>query len=295
MTGGCKMGFADALKSGKFVVTAEVSPPKGTDISGALAGAKILHGLVDAVNITDNQRAVMRMSPIVLCHILGEMGFETIMHMTCRDRNRLALQSDLLAAHALGIHNILAMSGDYPTMGDQPSAKPVFDLDSVQLLQLIEKMNTGSDLRDNPLDSPTSICAGAVANPGARPLGPQLLKLNKKVSAKARFIQTQAVFDAQVFNEFAETAGHTGIPVIAGIIPLRSAQNARFMNEKIPGLNVPEEAIHRMEAASDPALEGMRIAAETIGDIRANCQGIHIMPIGGHGNTRRLLEMCGLD
>ena len=289
------MGFADVLESGKFIVTAELSPPKGTDISGALAGAKLLQGLVDAVNVTDNQRAVMRMSPIVLCHKLVEMGFETIMHMTCRDRNRLALQSDLLAAHALGVHNVLAMSGDYPTMGDQPSTKPVFDLDSVHLLQLIEKMNNGSDLQDNPLDGHTTICAGAVANPGARPLGPQLLKLNKKVSAKARFIQTQAVYDAVVFNEFADAAGHTGEPVIAGIIPLRSAQNARFMNEKIPGVKIPDEAISRMETAHDPALEGMRIAAETIADIRTNCQGIHIMPIGGHGNTRRLLEMCGLD
>lgn len=289
------MGFADVMGSGKFVVTAEVSPPRGTDISGALAGARLLQGLVDAVNVTDNQRSMMRMSPIVLCHKLGEMGFETIMHMTCRDRNRMALQSDLLAAHALGIHNILAMSGDYPTMGDTPSTKPVFDLDSVQLLQLIEKMNNGSDFQDKPLDSPTSLCAGAVANPGSRPLGPQLFKLNKKVLAKAMFIQTQAVFDAVVFNEFADAARHTKIPVIAGIIPLRSAQNARFMNEKIPGVNIPDEAISRMEAATDPALEGIRIASETIADIRTNCQGIHIMPIGGHGNTRQLLEMCGLD
>ena len=289
------MGFADVLGSGKFVVTAEVSPPKGTDISGALAGARLLQGLVDAVNVTDNQRSMMRMSPIVLCHKLGEMGFETIMHMTCRDRNRLALQSDLLAVNALGIHNILPMSGDYPTMGDQPSTKPVFDLDSVQLLQLIEKMNNGFDFHDKPLDCPTSICAGAVANPCASPLGPQLLKLNKKVLAKARFIQTQAVFDAAVFNEFADAARHIDIPVIAGIIPLRSAKNARFMNEKIPGVKIPDEAISRMEAVADPALEGIKIAAETIADIRTNCQGIHIMPIGGHGNTRRLLEMCGLD
>jgi len=289
------MGFADVLGSGKFVVTAEVSPPRGTDISGAMAGVGLLLGLVDAVNVTDNQRSMMHMSPIVLCQKLGEMGFETIMHMTCRDRNRLALQSDLLAAQALGIHNVLAMSGDYPTMGDMPSTKPVFDLDSVQLLQLIEKMNNGSDFHGQPIDGLTSICAGAVVNPYARPLGPQLLKLNKKVSAKARFIQTQAVFDAALFNEFAEATMHIGIPIIAGIIPIRSAQNARFMNEKIPGVKIPDEAISRMEAADDPALEGIIIAAETIDDVRTNCRGIHIMPIGGHRNTRRLLEMCSLD
>ncbi|MCK4938251.1 MAG: methylenetetrahydrofolate reductase [Methanosarcinales archaeon] len=289
------MGFTDALDSGKFIVTAEVSPPRGIDISGTLAEAGQLQGLVDAVNVTDNQRAMMRMSPIVLCHKLAEAGFETIMHMTCRDRNRLALQSDLLAAHALGIYNILVMSGDYPTMGDQPSAKPVFDLDSVQLLQLIEKMNNGFDFQDGSLDSSTSLCAGAVANPGARPLAPQLLKLNKKVSAKVRFIQTQAVFDAAVFNEFADAIRSIGIPVIAGIIPLKSARSARSMNEKIPGVNISEDDIERMEAAADPVSEGLEIAAETIANIRPNCQGIHIMPIGGHGNTRRLLEMCGLD
>jgi len=289
------MGFVDVLDSGRFIVTAEVSPPKGIDISGTLAEAGQLQGLVDAVNVTDNQRAMMRMSPLVLCHKLAETGFDTIMHMTCRDRNRLALQSDLLAAHALGIHNILAMSGDYPTMGDQPSSKPVFDLDSVQLLQLIEKMNSGFDFQDGPLDSPTSLCAGAVANPGARPLALQLLKLNKKVSAKARFIQTQAVFDAAVFNEFSDAIKSTGIPIIAGIIPLRSVRGARFMNEKIPGVTIPEDDINRMEAAADPISEGLEIAAETIANIRLNCRGIHIMPIGGHGNTRRLLEMCGLD
>ncbi|MCL7475221.1 MAG: methylenetetrahydrofolate reductase [Methanosarcinales archaeon] len=289
------MGFADVLDSGKFIITAEVSPPRGTDLSGVLAESHHLQGLVDAVNVTDNQRAMMRMSPMVLCHKLEEAGFTTIMHITCRDRNRLALQSDLLAAHALGIRNVLAMSGDYPTMGDQPSAKPVFDLDSVQLLQMIEKMNNGFDFQDEPIDGPTSLCAGAVANPGARPLALQLLKLNKKVSAKARFIQTQAVFDAEVFHEFADVMKSTGIPLIAGIIPLKSARSARFMNEKIPGVTIPEDDMRRMEAASDPVSEGLEIAAETIARIRQHCRGIHIMPIGGQGNTRRLLEMCGLD
>ncbi|MCL7411996.1 MAG: methylenetetrahydrofolate reductase [ANME-2 cluster archaeon] len=289
------MGFEDVLGSGKFMVTAEVSPPKGTDLSGVLAEVRQLHGLADAVNVTDNQRAVMRMSPLVLCHRLAETGFETIMHMTCRDRNRLALQSDLLAAHALGIHTVLAMSGDYPTMGDQPSTKPVFDLDSVQLLQLIEKMNNGFDFQDEPLAGHTSLCAGAAANPGARPLALQLLKLNKKVSAKARFIQTQAVFDAAVFNEFAGAIKNTGIPVIAGIIPLKSVRSARFMNAGIPGVTIPEDIMRRMETAADPVSEGLEIAAETIITIRQNCRGIHIMPVGGHGNTRRLLEMCGLD
>jgi len=284
------MNFAEKLESGKFVVTAEVSPPKGPDMSGVLEAAGLLKDLVDAVNVTDNQRAMMRMAPVALCRKLWEMGIEPVMHVTCRDRNRLALQSDLLAAHAMGIFNILAMSGDYPTMGDQPGTKPVYDLDSVQLLQLIEKMNKGIDFQDGPIDSQTSFIAGAVANPGSRPLDVQLIKLNKKVEAGAGFIQTQAVFDVGAFVEFMDAIKYLKIPVIAGIIPLRSARSARFMNEKIPGVRISEEIIKRMELACDPTTEGLIIAAETIQEIRPVCQGVHIMPIGGHENTRHLLE-----
>lgn len=288
------MGFAEVLGSDKFIVTAEVSPPKGTDLSGALAQAEMLRSAVDAVNVTDNQRAVMRMAPAVVCQRLEDAGFETILHITCRDRNRLALQSDLLAAHAMGIRNILAMSGDYTTMGDQPGTKPVFDMDPVQLLQLIDQMNRGLDLESNPLEGSTSFCAGAVANHAAKPVEPRLFKIKKKADAGARFIQTQAVFDVDAFIEFTGAASHMGIPVIAGIIPLRSAQNARFMNEKIPGVKVPEDIIRRMDTALDPVNEGLEAAAETIESIRQHCRGIHIMPIGGHENTARLLEMTGL-
>ena len=285
------MNFAQKLKSGKFVITAEISPPKGPDMSGVLKDAVLLRDLVDAVNVTDNQRAMMRMAPVALSHKLWEMGIEPIMHVTCRDRNRLALQSDLLAAQAMGVSNILAMSGDYPTMGDQSGTKPVYDLDSVQLLQLIEKMNNGMDFQDGTIDSQTSFIAGAVANPGSRPLDVQLIKLNKKVEAGASFIQTQAVFDVGAFMEFMDAIKYLKIPVITGIIPLRSARSARFMNEKIPGVRISEEIIKRMELASDPTAEGLIIAAETIQQIRPVCQGVHIMPIGGHENTRYLLEL----
>jgi len=289
------MNFAEKLGSGKFMVTAEISPPKGPDMSGVLEDAGLLKDLVDAVNVTDNQRAMMRMAPVALCRKLWDMGIEPVMHVTCRDRNRLALQSDLLAAHAMGISNILAMSGDYPTMGDQPGTKPVYDLDSVQLLQLIEKMNKGIDFQDGLIDGRTAFIAGAVANPGSRPLDVQLLKLNKKVEAGASFIQTQAVFDIGAFMEFIDGTKYLKIPVIAGIIPLRSARSARFMNEKIPGVTVPEEIIKRMELASDPRTEGLIIAAETIQQIRPMCRGVHIMPIGGHENTRHLLELSGQE
>lgn len=289
------MNFTQKLGSGKFVVTAEISPPKGTDMPGVLKDAGSLRDLVDAVNVTDNQRAMMRMAPIALCHQLLEIGIEPIMHITCRDRNRLALQSDLLAAHAMGISNILVMSGDYPTMGDQAGTKPVYDLDSVQLLQLIKKMNTGMDFQDRQIDGPTSFIAGAVANPGSRPIEVQLIKLKKKVETGVSFIQTQAVFDEEVFVEFIDAVKYFNIPIIAGIIPLRSARSARFMNEKIPGVRIGEEIIKRMELASDPTTEGLKIAAETIQKIRPVCQGVHIMPIGGHENTRLLIELIGRE
>lgn len=288
------MVFTEKLRSGEFIVTAEISPPKGFDISASLYEAQLLRDLVDAVNVTDNQRAVMRMAPMALCHRLTELDLEPIMHITCRDRNRLALQSDLLAAHALGIKNMLVMSGDFTTMGDQPDAKPVFDLDSVQLLQLIEKMNSGYDFQDNSLDDPTSFCAGAVANPGSEPLTLHLIKLNKKAGVGARFIQTQAVFDTSNFKEFMAAVKHLDIPVIAGIMPLRSAHNARFVNERIPGIRIPGSIIQRMESAAEPVVEGLEIAAETIQDIQSICRGVHIMPIRGNENTRRLLELSGL-
>jgi 5,10-methylenetetrahydrofolate reductase len=288
------MGLEEAIRSGKFIVTAEICPPKGTDISGLFSEVALLQGIIDAVNVTDCPRAMVRMSPLVLSSELIKMNIDTIMHLTCRDRNRIAIQSDLLAAHALGIRNVLAMSGDFTTMGDHPYAKPVFDLDSVQMLQVINKMNRGFDLMDNPLGGATSLYAGAVVNPGARPLGFVRIKLQKKISAGARFIQTQAVFDADLFNEFMDEFRSLNIPVIAGIIPLRSAKSAGFMIENIPGVKIPQAAINRMESTSDPVTEGLKIAAETIDRIKENCQGVHIMPIGNHDYTKRLLEMCSL-
>jgi methylenetetrahydrofolate reductase (NADPH) len=294
MTGDCEMGIDTILNTGKFIITAEISPPKGTDTSGALAEAALLQDIVDAVNVTDNQRAVLRMSSIALCHQLAEMGVENIMHLTCRDRNRLMIQSDLLAAHALGIRNILAMSGDFTTMGDQPSCKPVFDLDSVHMLQLITNMNKGLDFNNNTLDGSTCFCAGTVANPAVRPMYLALIKLNKKVTAGTSFIQTQAVFDADLFNEFMEGIRYLNIPVIAGIIPLRSFMSATFMVENIPGINIPQETLKRMKSSANPVSEGLKIAVEIIDQIRDNCHGVHIMPIGSHENTRHLLEMSAL-
>ncbi|ABE52730.1 methylenetetrahydrofolate reductase [Methanococcoides burtonii] len=288
--------FNDVLNSDRFIVTAEVAPPKGTDISATLEDAELIRGLVDAINITDNQRAVMRMSPIAVGKLLMDAGHEVIVQLTCRDRNRLALQSDILAASALGIENLCVMTGDYTTKGDHVGAKAVYDLDSVQLLSLITKMMGGSDMAGNELAGAPSFTVGAVSNTDVTKRM-QMLKLKKKINAGARFIQTQAVYDVESFKDFSDLMGQIGpnVLVLAGIIPLRSAAMAHFMNNNIPGIRVGDELIKRMENAKDPIQEGLEIAAESILELRDLCRGIHLMPIGGHGNTQRLLEMAGLD
>jgi 5,10-methylenetetrahydrofolate reductase len=248
--------FGEKLNSNKFIITAEISPPKGVNTSAALEDAQILKGLVDALNITDNQRAVMRMSPLALGKLLLNEGHEVIMQMTCRDRNRLAIQSDILGAAALGIQNICLMSGDYTTNGDHPGAKPVYDLDSVQLLSIAQKMKNGFDFSGNELEGAPELVVGAVS---------------------------------------MDSVGHLAVPVLAGLIPLKSANAARFMNKNIPGVKVGDELIARMEHADDPVHEGLMICAETIGMLKKICRGVHIMPIGQHLNTPKLLEMAGLS
>ena len=286
--------FQEKLRSDKFIVTAEINPPKGTNTDGALLDAMILKGWTDALNITDNQRSVMRMSPMALGKLLVDNGYEPIMQMTCRDRNRLGLQSDLLGAAALGIKNICIMTGDYTTCGDQPGAKPVYDLDSVQLLSMIRIMQNGFDLVGTELDGAPEFVVGAVSNTDPTQIM-QIMKLVKKVKMGVDFIQTQAVYDVGQFEDFMAAIAHLDVPIIAGILPLKSAKMARFMNEKIPGVKVENKMIARMESADDPVHEGLMIAAETITEIKYMCRGVHLMPIGKHLNTRKLLEMAGLS
>ncbi|HMB45963.1 MAG TPA: methylenetetrahydrofolate reductase, partial [Candidatus Methanoperedens sp.] len=246
------------------------------------------------VNVTDNQRAFMRMSPLATCSILQGKGLETIMHITCRDRNRLALQSDLIGAASLGIRNVLVMSGDHPSKGDHEGAKPVYDLDSVQLLGMIRKLDQGFDLCGNELNGRTDFCAGAVTNTILNEVG--LIKFRKKIKMGAVFFQTQAVFDVRGFAEFMEKTSEIKskkVKIIAGIIPLKSEGNAHFLN-KVPGIRVPDDMIKKMKDAKDPKAEGMKIAAGIIRELRTMCDGVHIMPIGNHENTKSLLEMAGL-
>ena len=255
--------FREKLNSGKFLVTAEVSPPKGTRFSGSLEDARYLKGIADALNVTDNQCSIMHMSSLAFSKLLLDEGHEPIMQLTCRDRNRIGLQSDLLGAYALGIRNVCLMTGDYPSCGDHPGSKPVYDLDSVQLLQLVRKLDSGIDFAGNKLDGGTSFCAGAVTgiDPGKTI---QLIKLEKKVRCGAEFIQTQAVYDVGMFEEFMEVTSHLEVPIIAGLIPLKSFSMAQFMNKYISGISVPEEIMSRIKDAPDPVEEGLSIASETI-------------------------------
>lgn len=292
------MNFMETLASGKFIVTAEVSPPKGTDTRQMLKNAALVGGIADAINVTDNQRAVMRMSPLAACSILKSKGYETIMHVTCRDRNRLSLQAELLGSSSIGINNILVMSGDHPVKGDHQGAKPVYDLDSVQLLGLVQQLNSGFDFSGNTLEGKTRILPGAVANTELSEAA--LIKLGKKIKSGARFIQTQAVFDIDSFPEFMEQVNTIksqidyDVKVIAGIIPLQSVKSADFLNSNIAGIRVPQQVIDRMKSAKNPEKEGMEIAAGLIGKLQGICDGVHIMPIGNHENTGKILEMAGI-
>jgi len=285
--------FRDKLRSDKFIITTEVTPPKGVETSSFLKDAEQLQKYVDAFNVTDNQRAVMRMSSIAVGKLLKDAGHETIVQFTCRDRNRLALQSDLLGAWALVIRNICIMTGDHTTKGDHPSTKPVYDLDSVQLLDTVKKLNEGYDLSGNRLEQSPDFVVGAVSN--TDPLQPmQHIKLRKKASIGIDFIQTQAVYDTEEFASFLEKVSDIDVPLIAGIIPLKSVKMARYMNSNIPGIRVPEELITRMENAEEPASEGMEIASQIIRELKNMCRGIHLMPVGQHTHTREILKMSGL-
>lgn len=291
------MSFREALAAGKFVVTAEIAPPKGTDISEIIEVAGLLKGRVDAANVTDQQSSVMRLGSMAVCHILKDEGLEPVFQLTCRDRNRLALQSDLLSAHVLGIENVLALTGDLPELGDHPEAKPVYDLDSVQLLQVISQLNSGCDMVGNELRGKTALFPGAVVNPGAdagASYEMQILKLERKIAAGARFIQTQAVYDAKTLAVFMERVAGYGVPVLAGIIPLKSAGMARFMNKNIAGVNVPEELIEKIAQAEDRVATGIEIAADLIRQFRGLCQGVHLMAIGWERKVPAILDAAGL-
>ncbi|PLX99755.1 MAG: 5,10-methylenetetrahydrofolate reductase [Desulfuromonas sp.] len=268
------------LADGRFVITAEVAPPKGCNPDPALDTAAAFDQ-VTAVNVTDNQGANMRMTPLVLSGLLLQRGVEPILQLTCRDRNRMALQSDLLGAAALGIKNLLLLSGDHARFGDHPEARSVFDLDSVQLLQAVSALEQGHDLAGKKLSAAPRFFPGAAVSPASEPFELMMQKCVKKAAAGAQFFQTQAVFCAAHLGHFMATArSEFEAPVIAGILLLKSARMAHFLNDNIPGVMVPEELILRLESARQPLEEGVAIAREMVAAAREQCQGVHLMTLG---------------
>ena len=286
--------FSKVLESGRFVVTSELNPPKGTDLSILFRHAEALNGMVDAFNVTDSAGANMTMAPFAAAHIMLDRGIEPILQVTGRDRNRIALEGEILAASALGITNILCMSGDPPGRGDHPDAVGVFDLRAETLLDAVKSMNSGADMYGNELKGTPSIFAGAVANPGADDVDHELARMEEKVRRGAAFFQTQAVYDAAAFEKFMETARGFGVPVLAGMIVLKSARMARFLNDKLPGVSVPQSIIDEMDSARDRPAAGVQIAARLIREVRDMCDGTHIMAIGWESRIPAILAAAGL-
>jgi len=290
----------DAIDSGRFIVTAELGPPLGAAPDLVRKKASYFRGLVDAVNTTDNQSGVVRMSSIAAAKILLEEGVDPIVQMTCRDRNRLALQGDIIGAAGLGVRNLLLLTGDHMTMGNQPEARPVYDLDSVQLIQAARRMREGRFMNDEEIKHPPGVLLGGAANPFAEPMGLRLLRVAKKVAAGVDFIQTQAVYDVERFGRWMagvrDLGLHERVKIIPSVLPARSAKALTYMSERVAGMLVPEELIRRVERADDPAEEGLRIACETIARLREidGVSGVHLTPVAWEKITPRLVEEAGL-
>lgn len=276
------------------MVTGEVGPPKGVSTQEMLESAELYKGRVVAVNVTDQQSAVMRLGSLAVCHLLRDMEIEPIFQVTCRDRNRIAIQSDLLSAYILGVENVLCLTGDYVTLGDHPQAKSVFDLDSVSLLEAVVQLQQGKDLAGKELDGVPKFFLGATVTPGANPLEPQIIKMGKKVKAGAQFFQTQAVYEPEKFEKFMQAVKHLNVPVLAGIILLKSAGMARFMNKNVAGIHVPDNLIEEMEKAENRVDKSIEIATRLINELKELCQGIHIMPIGWERRVPAVLDAAEL-
>ena len=286
------------LRAGHFAVTGELGPPQGAGADHIRHKAGYLKGIVDGVNITDNQTAVVRMSSLGAAVIAIQEGLEPVMQMTCRDRNRMALQADLMFAHSRGINNVLCLTGDSVVLGDHKEAKGVFDLDSSQLVAAIRVLEKGQDLGGNKLDGTVSFCAGAIVTPEANPIEPQLIKFEKKIDAGAEFIQTQAVYDLDNFKKFMDYARQFPVKILAGIILLTSAPMAKFMNKNVAGVMVPQDLIDEMaEAPKGRKLDkGVEIAGRMIKRIYEErmCDGVHIMAIGKEELVPDIMSAAGL-
>ncbi len=290
------MTFKQKIESDQFVWCGEIGPPQSCDGDVIRKKAQYFKGYVDAVNITDNQTAIVRLSSVASAKILLDEGVEPIIQMTCRDRNRLAIQSDLLGAAALGIKNVLCLTGDYQKFGDHPEARGVFDLDSVQLVATVANMNRGYLLSGTEMKKATDFLIGAAANPFAQPFEMRLIRLFKKIEAGAQFIQTQPVFDLGLFSRWMERVVAMGLheraAILAGVLPVRSAKALLYMKQEVPGVKISDEYVERMNRASDPKEEGVRIAVEIINAIKTikGVRGIHLMPVMWESITPTIIE-----
>ena len=292
------MNITERFQSGEFIISAEIGPPKGIHIEPLLEEAKEYLGGMAAINVTDNQSSVMRLGSMATCKALLDAGMTPIFQLACRDRNRIALQSDLLSAAMLGIENVLCLTGDHTKLGDHPQAKPVFDLDSVSLLHAVCKLEQGEDLNGNKLvGEPPKFSKGAVVSPCSDSVDAQLAKMERKVMAGAEYFQTQAVYDSEKFISFMEKAKEFGKPVQLGIVIPKSAGMCRYMNKNVAGISVPESMIAELEADKEKAkagLTGIEIAARIIKECKPYCQGVHIMSLGWESKIPALMEQAGL-
>lgn len=291
------------LTGGQFVVTGELGPPKGADVAIIERKAKLLKGNVDAINVTDNQTAIVRMSSIAVSALLKQMGLEPTMQMVCRDRNRIAMQSDIFGAYALGIRNILCLSGDHQKFGNHPTAKNVFDLDSIQLIQTVKKMRDEHKvLSGDEIEGSPQMFIGAAANPFADPFEFRVIRLAKKAAAGVDFIQTQCIYDMDKFERFMQMVRDRGLQekifILAGVTPLKSVGMARYMKEKVAGMEVPDEIINRMKSAGKEKAreEGLKICVEQIQRLKSipGVHGIHLMAIEWEEVVHEIIERAGL-
>ena len=288
------------LAAGEFVVCGEMGPPQGTDKASIAKKCGYFRDVVDAVNLTDNQTAIVRMSSVMASVFALEGGVEPIMQMTCRDRNRLAQQSELLGAYAAGVKNVLCLTGDYMSFGNHPDAKGAFDLDSVQLIHMVAEMNAGRFECGEEMKVPPKMFIGGAANPFAEPFDLRIIRLGKKIAAGAHFIQTQPVFDIPKFEKWMSAVRDEGYHeqtyIMAGVMPVRSVKALTYMNEEVPGMSIADEYIERMRSAEEPKEEGVAMCAEIIKTVAQipGVKGVHIMPVMWESITARLVEEAGL-
>ena len=292
------MKITELFKRGEFVVTAEIGPPKGFHIDHLLDEADKYLKEITAVNVTDNQSSVMRLGSLATCISLKNRGFTPIFQITCRDRNRIALQSDILSAALFGIENLLLLTGDHTKLGDNPQAKPVFDLDSVSLIHAVKTLESGRDLGGNELvGAPPSFAKGAVVSPCSDSVDVQLAKMEQKVKAGAEYFQTQAVYESEKFFRFMERAKQLGVPVQLSIVIPKSAAMAKFMNNNVAGISVPQKMIDELNADKEKTkagITGVEISARIIRECKDHCQGVHIMALGWENKVPEILRLAGI-